>query len=313
LEVLSVNPFDYESPETLDEAVALLAKHGARARALAGGTDLLVQLRAGRFDLDLVVDLKRVPELTQLTDDSGQGLTIGAAVSCWQVYENPEVRQRYPGLIDVATIIGGTAIQGRATFGGNLGNASPSGDSIPTLIVHDATLEVVGQLGRRTIDVKDFCLAPGRNALAPGELLLSIQVPAPRPGFGARYLRFIPRNEMDIAVVGVGSSITLSEDRQTIADARISLGAVGPTPIYAEEASRSLVGQRPGEEAFSRAADLAKQAARPISDVRGTAAQRRHLTGVLTRRTLDGALRRARGEAVGHGVAGAASQNGHRR
>ena len=303
--------FDYQAPETLDGAAALLSQHGERARVLAGGTDLLVQLRAGRYEVDVVVDVKRVPELNRITFDTASGLSIGAAIPCWRVAEYPEVRDRYPGLVDAISIIGGTGIQGRASLGGNLGNASPSADSTPSLIVHGASVEVVGQLGRRTLPVEQLCLAPGRNALRPGELIVAVRVPVPKGGFGARYLRFIPRNEMDIAVVGVGAAVVLSGDGQSIEWARIALGAVGPTPIVAEEAAAGLVGQAPTPEAFARAADAAKAAARPITDVRGTAAQRRHLVGVMTRRALEGAVTRARGEALGHPVIGAAKRNGH--
>lgn len=308
-----MKPFEYQAPETLDGVAALLAQHRERARVLAGGTDLLVQLRAGRYEVDVVVDVKRVPELNSIALDPAEGLSIGAAIPCWRVAEHPEVRDRYPGLVDAVSIIGGTGIQGRATLGGNLGNASPSADSTPSLIVHDASLEVVGQLGRRTLPVDQFCLAPGRNALQPGELIVAVRVPVPKRGFGARYLRFIPRNEMDIAVVGVGAAIVLSVDGKTIEWTRIALGAVGPTPIVAEEAAASLVGQAPTPEAFARAAEAAKAVARPITDVRGTAAQRRHLVGVLTRRALEGAAARARGEPLGHPVVGAASKNGHGR
>jgi CO/xanthine dehydrogenase FAD-binding subunit len=313
VEVLRVKAFDYQAPETLDGAAALLAQHKERARVLAGGTDLLVQLRAGRYEVDVVVDVKRVPELNQVTFDSAAGLSIGAAVPCWRVAEDPEVRGRYPGLVDAISIIGGTGIQGRATLGGNLGNASPSADSTPSLIVHGASVEIVGQLGRRTLPVEQFCLAPGRSALQPGELIVAVRVPVPQKGFGARYLRFIPRNEMDIAVVGVGAAVRLGADGKTVEWASIALGAVGPTPIVAGEAAAALVGQAASTEAFARAADAAKAAARPITDVRGTASQRRHLVGVLTRRALEGALTRARGEPLGHPVAGAASANGHGR
>lgn len=306
-----MKPFDYAAPETLGAVAALLAQHGERARVLAGGTDLLVQLRAGRFDADLVVDVKRVPELGSISFDPRLGLSIGAAAPCWLVAEHPEARDRYPGLVDAVSVIGGTGIQGRATLGGNLGNASPSADSTPALIVHQAVLEVAGPGGRRSIAAESFCVAPGRNALQRGELLVSVRLPVPQARFGARYLRFIPRNEMDIAVVGVGAALVLSADGRTVEWARIALGAVGPTPILAEEAAELLVGQAPTAESFARAAEAAKAAARPITDVRGTAPQRRHLVGVLTRRALEGSAARARGEYVGHPVVGASGENGH--
>lgn len=306
-----MKPFDYRAPDTLDAAIGLLAQNGERARILAGGTDLLVQLRAARFDVDLVVDVKRVPELSQVSFDAESGLLIGAAVPCWRVAENPDVRDRYPGLVDAISIIGGTGIQGRATLGGNLGNASPSADSTPALIAHEAVVQVAGPQGLRTIPVESFCVAPGRNALRPGELVVAIRVPAPRARFGARYLRFIPRNEMDIAVVGVGAAIELSPDRRSIVWARVALGAVGPTPIFVEEAGRALVGKTPSAEAFAVAAATAQASARPITDVRGSAQLRRHLVGVLTRRALEGSAVRALGEPLAHPVVGATRRNGH--
>lgn len=285
--------FDYRAPTTVDEAVQLLAHNGVRARALAGGTDLLVQLRAGRFDLDLVVDVKRIPQLSEIRIDDEGGLTIGAAVPCYRVYSDPLAQKLYPGIVDSIKIIGGTGIQGRATIGGNLCNSSPSADSVPSLIVHNAIAQIAGPNGERQAPVESFATGPGRNILEKGEILVSVKIPSPPDGFGASYLRFIPRNEMDIAVVGVGSALWLGADGK-IANARIALGAVGPTPIYAEEASQSLVGQEPTEEAFQKAGQIARQASRPIDDVRGSAAQRRHLVGVLTRRTLTRALERAR-------------------
>ena len=288
--------FDYRAPTSLDEAVRILADKGDRARPLAGGTDLLVQLRVGRFDLDVLVDVKRIPELIQIRfrpDQPNAGLAIGAAVPCCQIYEDTRIQAHYPAIIDSASIVGGIGIQGRATLGGNLCNSSPSGDTIPALICLGATAQIAGPNGSRTVPVADFCAAPGRSVLQKGEILVAIHLPLPKPHSGARYLRFIPRNEMDIAVVGVGASIVLAPDAATITEARIALGAVGPTPIFAREAGEILVGRAPTEESFALAALAAQAAARPITDVRGTTAQRRHLIGVFTKRALRGALERA--------------------
>lgn len=287
--------FDYQAPSSVEEAVALLAEKGERARAFAGGTDLLVQLRAGRFDLDLLVDVKRIPELNELRFETDGGLTIGAAVPCCRIYEHPRVRETYPALVDSAAIIGGIGIQGRATLGGNLCNSSPSGDSIPTLIVLGATCRVHGAGGSREVPVEEFCTGPGRNVLARGEMLGAVHLPPPPANSGAHYLRFIPRNEMDIAVVGAGASVVLSDDRRRLVGARIALGAVAPTPLLIREAEQALAGREPTEEAIAAAAAMAQAAARPIADVRGTAEFRRHLVGVLTRRALRGAIERARG------------------
>ena len=212
---------DYARPGSVREAVDLLAEHGDRARILAGGTDILVQLRGGRFELDLLVDVKGIPELNEISYDSGSGLTLGAAVPCHKIYADATVNDVYPGIIDVATLIGGTQIQGRATFGGNLCNAAPSADSIPILIALHATAKVVGPDGTREFAVEDMCTAPGQNQLKRGEMLVSIHFPPPESGSGAHYMRFIPRNEMDIAVAGAGVSVVL--DNGTLKEARVAL------------------------------------------------------------------------------------------
>jgi carbon-monoxide dehydrogenase medium subunit len=208
------------------------------------------------------------------------------------------VSEAYPGLIDAASIIGGPAIRERATLGGNLCNAAPSGDTIPAMIVLGATCTVAGPYGTRTVAAEQFCIAPGENVLGEGEMLVSIHFPSPRPNAGAHYLRFIPRGEMDIAVTGAGASVLLSDGHTEITDARIALAAVAPTPLLVDAAGDSLVGKAPDEDAFAEAARLAQEAACPITDVRGTEAQRRHLVGVLVRRALRGAASRAKGEAV---------------
>jgi carbon-monoxide dehydrogenase medium subunit len=288
--------FTYQAPTSLAEAVALLAGKEGKARPLAGGTDLLVQLRLNRLELDLVVDVKKIPELNSLDFDPVQGLTVGAAVSCACLGENPDVQKHYPGLIDAASIIGGTAIQGRATLGGNLCNAAPSGDAIAAMIILSATCVIVGPRSYRTVPVEAFCVAPGRTLLEPGEVLVSIHFPLPEANAGARYVRFTPRKEMDIAVAGAGAYVGLNPDYTKITRARIALSAVAPTPLLAQAAGASLLGKAPTEEVLAEAARLAQEAARPITDVRGTAAQRRHLVGVLVKRALQGAISRAKGE-----------------
>jgi carbon-monoxide dehydrogenase medium subunit len=261
-------------------------------------------LRNGVRQADLLVDLKRIPELCRITFDATHGLTVGAAVCCARVCERADILQAYPGLVDAASIMGGTAIQGRATLGGNLCNSAPSGDAIPAMIVLGATCAIAGPLGTRAVAAEAFCQGPGRNVLGVGELLVSIHFPPPRPHSGARYLRFTPRGEMDLAVAGVASWVALSEDDRTIVDARIALGAVAPTPVRSLAAEDALIGKAPGETAFVEAGRLSREVARPIGDVRGTVAQRRHLVGVLTRRTLHDAVRRARGQAVELGAGG---------
>jgi carbon-monoxide dehydrogenase medium subunit len=291
-----VRAIQYAAPETLPDAVALLARFGAGARVLAGGTDLIVQLREHLREADVVVDAKRIPELMELSFDPARGLTLGAAVPCYRIYNDAEIARRYPALIDAVSIIGGTAIQGRASVGGNLCNAGPAADSTPALIVLSAVARIAGPRGERELPVEEFCLAPGVSVLEPGELLVHLRLPPPPPRSGARYLRFIPRNEMDIAEVGAGASVALDAGG-TIRAARIALGAVAPKPLLVPGAGAALVGKAPSEEAFAGAAALAQAAARPITDQRGTAEHRRHLVGVLTKRALRGALERAGKEA----------------
>lgn len=285
--------FEYARPGTLAEALAL-AGNGRRVLFLAGGTDVIVQLREGRRSCDLLVDLKHIPELTDLAVAADGSLTIGAAVPLAEIYEHPIIRQQFPALVDAATIIGGIAIQSRATLGGNLCNASPAADSSPALMVLGATLRIAGPAGERTLPVDQFFVGPGRSALQPGEILVSVHVPALPPRSGAFYHRFIPRNEMDIAVASAGAFVALDADGR-ISDARIALGAVAPTPILVPAARDVLVGGEPTAEAFAAAGQAAHDAASPIDDMRGSVPQRRHLARILTLRALESALRRIRG------------------
>ena len=286
--------FEYINAQTVSEVIALLDEKGDQARILAGGTDLIVQAREGKRTLDWMIDIKSIPEVNILDYDSKNGLTLGAAVPCYQIYAVDAICDAYPGLIDATKIIGGTAIQGRAGVGGNLCNASPAADGIPPLIVLNATCIIAGLKGEREIPVGDFCTGPGQTALEKGEMLISLKVPAPQKNSSSYYLRFIPRNEMDIAVVGVGASVILDDAKQRIVSVRIALGAVAPTPLFAEEASALLAGKEISDAVIDEAAQAAQAIARPISDMRGTAEQRTHLVGVLTRRALNGAIQRVK-------------------
>ena len=286
---------DFAKPNTVNEAVELMASKGDRARMLAGGTDLLVQLRAGRRSLDLVVDAKSIPELNEISYNPQNGLTLGASVPCYQIYQNEAVANAYPGLIDCASLIGGIQIQGRASIGGNLCNAAPSGDSIPAVVALGGVALIAGPNGTREVAAEDFCTGPGRSVLQDGEILVSIHLPPPQAHSGANYLRFIPRNEMDIAVAGVGSSVVLDASGQNFVSARISLASVAPTPVFCRDAGESLAGKPVSEAAIQEASEKAMADAVPINDMRGTIRQRIHLVGVLTRRTLNNAVERARG------------------
>lgn len=286
--------FDYASARTVAEAVSLLTEKGSRARVLAGGTDILVQLRTGRRSIERLVDVKAIPEVNQLSYDPQEGLQLGAALPCYMIYQNEVVSRIYPGLMDAVAMIGGIQIQGRASVGGNLCNAAPSADCVPPLIVLNATCVIAGPNGTRTVPVGEFCTAPGQNVLKDGELLVSLRIPPPQKHSGACYLRFIPRNEMDIAVAGVGSSVVLDAKGKSFVSAGIALASVAPTPLFVREAGAALRGREISDEAINDAAEAAMAAARPINDMRGTIQQRRHLVGVLTRRTLRGAIERAK-------------------
>ncbi len=284
--------FQYTAPNTVEDATRLLSEHGSRAKILAGGTDIIVQLREGMCEADVVVDIKKIPELVQYQYASDSGLTLGAAVSCCNLYEDSQLADLYGALADSSRIIGGWQIQSRASVGGNLCNASPAADCIPALIALNATAHITGPDGERQVAVEDFCISPGTNILDDGEFLISLHIPAQSANMASAYERFIPRNEMDIAVVGVGSWVSL-DDAGRITAARISLGAVAATPLFAAAASDHLIGKEPTEENFAQAGELAQQIATPITDMRGTAAYRTHLVAVLVKRTLTTAVQRA--------------------
>jgi carbon-monoxide dehydrogenase medium subunit len=284
--------FSYRAPQSLTEAIEFLSADGDPGpRVLAGGTDLLVQLRAGAVRAGLVVDLKRIPELTGLSLD-GDGLRLGAAVCAAAILEHRELAATYPGLADAVGVIGSAQVQGRASIGGNLCNASPAADSVPPLIALGAECLITGPGGSRTVRVESFVTGPGETALGRGEILVELRVPRPPPRSADAYLRFTPRTEMDIAVVGAAVNLTLGSDGVCRA-ARLALGAVAPTAIASPAAAQALVGTRVDEGALRRAAAAASAACIPIDDMRGTATFRRKLAGVLTRRAAATAAVRA--------------------
>ena len=283
--------FEYVAPTTLADAIAQLAQDGARP--LAGGTDLIDHVRTGRLTPDLVVDVKKVPELNAF-DAGSDGLRLGAAVPCYRVYEFAEVLRNYAALADACAIIGGIQIQSRASVGGNLCNSGPAADSIPALIALGARCVIAGPQGTREVPVEQFCTGPGRNILRRGELLQELRIPKPAARTGSHYRRFIPRNEMDIAVVGVGAAVALDSAGVNIESARIALCAVAPKPLLAGEAGELLRGRPANSESYSAAAQAAVKVIAPIDDMRGTAEFRRHITGVLVERVLEEAVARAR-------------------
>ena len=292
-----MHEFDYSAPTTLDDAVALMARFGNTIKPMAGGTDLIDQMRLGTHLPSMLLDIKKIPELNVMRYDAS-GLTLGAAVPCYQVYGNAAIATDYSALADSCHIIGGIQIQTRASMGGNLCNSGPAADSSPSLIALGATCVIVGPGGRREVPAEKFCTGPGRNVLEEKELLVELRFPPRPPSSGSHYRRFIPRNEMDIAVVGVAASVVLDAERKHFVSARIALGAVAPTPLLAEQAGALLAGQPIDDANILRAADAAKAIISPISDMRGTREYRTHLTGVLTQRVLMAAVTRARGEAL---------------
>lgn len=286
--------FEYYAPGSLSEALSILQEHGDGGRLLAGGTDLLVQMKEAGLHPSYVISLRRLPELRGIDFEERTGLRIGACADMAAIEAHPVVRQRYRALFEGASLIGSVQTRNMATIGGNICNAAPSADTAPPLIVLGAVAEVESPGGRREMTVEEFFTGPGTTALGRDEILVALRLPVPPPHSGSVYQRHTPRQEMDIAVVGVGAILTLEPDGETIQEARIGLGAVAPTPIRAREAEDALTGQRPSEDLFARAAELAVVASRPISDVRGSAAFRRELVRVMTRRCLSVALERAR-------------------
>jgi carbon-monoxide dehydrogenase medium subunit len=282
----------YEKPTTLEAATALLASAGTDARVLAGGTDLLVQIRSRVLSPAVVVDIKGIEETRRITKD-GSGYTIGAAVTGAELKEHATLSKDWPGLIEAANLIGSTQVQGRASLGGNLCNGSPAADSVPGLIVASAKAVIAGPSGKRELPVEDIMLAPRKLALTKGEFIVAFKVPAKAAHSSDAYLRFIPRTEMDIAVVGCGVALTL-DGSGTCTAARVSLGAVAARPLLVEDAAKALIGSKVDEPALAKLEAAARAACKPIDDKRGTIEFRIDIAGVLARRTALIALERAR-------------------
>jgi CO/xanthine dehydrogenase FAD-binding subunit len=283
--------FDYEAPTSLASALELLARPG-EVRPLAGGTDIIDQLKSNRRNADLVVDLKRIPELLNI-EANGSGLRIGSAVSCTEVNKFTIINGGYAALSESAELIGSIHIQNRASVGGNVCNAAPSADTIPALLVHEAVAHTVSTSGgSREIPLIDFFAGPGQTVLQKGEILRELVLPAPSASTASAYLRFIPRNEMDIAVAGVGSLIEVDPSSGVVTKARIALASVAPTPVRAYAAEEFLEGTVIDAAAIDETADLAVGSAVPITDVRGSAEYRKELIRVLTKRTLSICLER---------------------
>ena len=283
----------YTRAASVDQAVALLQQGGSTARVLAGGTDIIVQARERKRPVSLFVDIKAIDDTQQLHYDPTNGLTIGAATPCYRIYGDETVKRLYPAIVEAASVIGGIAIQGRASLGGNLCNSGPAADSVPAMVVMEGEASVAGPNGRRNVSLESFNTGPGQNVLQEGEFVVSLHFPPPAANSGAAWQRFIPRNEMDIAVVNAASHVRF--EGNNVAWARVCIGAVAPTALLVQEAADALTGKALTDETIKAAAEAAKEAARPIDDMRGSIKQRKHLTAVLVERTLRTAAQRARG------------------
>ncbi len=282
----------YESPATTKEAVALLSKEKGTAFVLAGGTDLMVRLRTDMIEPDLFVDIKRIPAMCEIKK-TATGFKIGAAVSGAELGENKALAKAWPGVVEATNLIGSDQIQSRCTMVGNLCNASPAADSVPAMIAAGAKAVIVGKKGRRTVPVENIITGPGQTSLAKGEIIEAITLPKGGAKTGDAYQRFIPRTEMDIAVVGVGICVTLQKD--VIKEARVSLGAVAPTPLLVEEAADAIIGTKLNKKALDDLAAACSAACNPIDDKRGTVEYRTRLAGVLAKRVAKIAYERAGG------------------
>ncbi len=282
----------YETPESVDSAVALLSQETGLAKVLAGGTDLLVQMKSGNAEPDLIVDIKKIDGMKAIAQEDG-GWRIGAAVSGAEMGENADLVADWPGVVEAVELIGSTQVQGRATAAGNLCNASPAADSVPAMVAAAATARIVGPNGVRDVPVEDVPVSPGKTSLAAGEFVSSIFLPPRGEGSGDAYLRFIPRTEMDIAVVGCGISLSL-DAAGTCTAARVSLGAVAATVLLVEDAAKALIGTKVDDAALENLAAAASAACKPIDDKRGTVAFRTHVAGVLAKRAAKIALDRAK-------------------
>jgi carbon-monoxide dehydrogenase medium subunit len=283
----------YLAPRTLDEAVGAFAAAGSAARIMAGGTDLLVQMRAGMVRPGMIVDIKKIAEMTAIEETADGGFRVGAAVPGAVLAEHARFGKVWPGVLEAINLIGSIQVQGRASAGGNLCNGSPAGDSVPALVAAGAVVTLQGPDGRREMPVEKVPAGPGRTNLLPGEILVSFTLPPRAKGSSDAYLRMIPRTEMDIAVVGVGVSLTLTDGLCTAA--RVGLGAVAPTVLLVEDAAMALIGSKLDDAALNAAAAACSAACRPIDDKRGTIAYRTKVAGVLLKRTVAIAAKRAQG------------------
>ncbi|MBI4186123.1 MAG: xanthine dehydrogenase family protein subunit M [Chloroflexi bacterium] len=291
---MSLPKFAYFVPATIEEACRLLRQHNGRAKIIAGGTDLIVSMRERLIAAEYLVDITRIPGLDSIGHDAHSGLNIGALCTHGQIESSRLIRQRFAVLAQAAHTIGAVQVRNLGTIGGNLCHAAPSADSAPALLALDARARTFSLQGGRILGLEDFFTGPGGTALKPDEILTAIEVPNPPAGYAGIYLKHSPRQAMDLAVVGVAVVLCLAEDGLTCSDARIALGAVAPTPIRARQAEGLLRGKKLDDDVIKESARAAAEAARPISDIRGSAEYRKEIVAVLTGRGIEQAMREAR-------------------
>jgi len=285
---------EYLAPEKTADAVKLLSKSKGKVHILAGGSDLLVRMKGGYIEPDVIVDIKRIKPMQEIKK-TATGFSIGSAVPCIKLGEHKQLSKAWPGVVEAANLIGSDQIQGRCTITGNLCNASPAADSIPALIAAKAVAVVKGPKGTRRVAIEDFVTAPGKTALKKGEVVESIQLPKRAAKMKDAYLRFTPRTEMDIAVVSAAANLTLGP-RGVITQARVALGAVAPTPLLIPEATKILKGGKLTDEKLEALAEVCSNACKPIDDKRGTVQFRTQVAGVLAKRVATLAYTRAGGK-----------------
>ena len=290
--------FEYLEARTLRQAISMLQRHGPEARVVAGSTDFLVRWRAGFWQPDYVVNIQRVPGLSRVTYSRRNGLRMGALVTIQTLEQHPAIRRQYPALAAAAASFAGVQVRNLATVGGNICNASPSGDTIPALLAYGAECRIAGPDGQRQVPLDQLFRGPGQTVLAPDEILAEITLPPLSANTGSLYIKHSPRGAMDIATVGVASTLSIDRGSGVCTDARIALGAVAPTPIRASAAEDMLRGQTIDADLLQAAAERAMSDSSPIDDVRGTAGYRRQMVGVLTRRTLEHSASAAAGRAL---------------
>jgi CO/xanthine dehydrogenase FAD-binding subunit len=276
-----MSEIQYRVAKNVKDACAAMAAAKGKGYILAGGTDLLVQMKSGTREPGVIVDVKKIPEMVAITEKNG-AFTVGAATPAAVIGEHKKLRAAWPGVVEAINLIGSTQVQGRASAGGNLCNASPAADSVPALVAAGVTANIVGPKGKRSVPVEEFCTGPGRTSLKPGEILVSLTFPKRGKNASDAYLRLIPRTEMDIAVVGVGVSLTMKGD--TVQEARVGLGAVAPTVLLVDKAAKALIGSKLDDAALDAAAQACSDACKPIDDKRGTIKYRTKIAGVLLKR-----------------------------